>query len=648
MEPNTIQQTPMAPQVNVMNPTGVDPNAAMAQMGELSNRQLQNTLSQRQTAMQGRQMAQQGRQFNQEMAQRKQQMDAATKENELSRQHDISMENLRNTNAKSLSAIEAKTQIILERSKQAAEERRNAAALARRNGNLEEANNIEKQANDLENQVNDMEDNYLLWTSLTQGLSSDLDAENPNGFMKGVISQVQGNIESRLPNYNNAGKDIAKALIKAGKSHVVGGSRQLWTPDKSGFGGYGVRTSVAKGIMEDPNNPGYYFMVSPKQQTNIQAAKSFFSGTPVDVSLEKNKDTGAVEVVRRLKGFDSHGNPIDKEVSRDPATDETTWHATKEELIQNGFLRPEEVLPDLSEVGSAMSRFLHNQGYSIDQSTAQRIVEDLHLWSQTNDENTFDSVKTLIDGVIKQNKDKAGTDFDESSLRYEIGNFLTLLSKSAEGGGEVQSSMLEKINMERLAQGGSPIEFKTTDSPFLKGKMDILGSIAGLSDKAADAGLFGQGFRRGTLNMNGTLIPNLPEAKLLVNVGRELMGSADNVEFLKDMEQISENPMDDFAHVSPAGQKLLQSLNPSQIKFLRDAVHAQVTKHIAEHHADLNVFGTNYKGEDVRKNIRAQRQAIESMRRTRAVQANKDAPPPPAMGDIYDDVLKDVGDLYGQ
>lgn len=664
MEPNTIPQTQMAPQVNVMNPTGVDPNAAMAQMGELSNRQMQNTISQRQTALQNRQMQQQGQQHKEEMGLRREEMARASKENEANRQHDINMQSRRSADDMKRAAIESKTQIMLERSKEQARERRATAAQARRNGSLEEADKFEKEATDIENNANDMQDNLHLFTSLSEGIINNLNAENPNGFVRDMLNQVNTNIMTMLPNYSNAAKDISSGLLNAGKKSVVGGSRQLYTPDQLNMFETPINTTVGQGVMEDPNNPGHYFVVLPKYDKNGMLdtfPKEGFeklSGktTGLGKHLEKNPDSGKVEVVTT----DDSG----KEINRVPATDNTSWlgfqipqwltnsestgYATKQQLLEAGYLKQNEVLPDLNDLGNAMTNFMKNQKYEFDNSSGKRLLEDMYTWAKTKDQDTFDNVKTTIDGLVKKNKDKEGDSFDEKRFRYEIGNFMTLLGAAASGGGKVQAQMVENLNMERLSQGQSPIEFKTSDSPYLQNKTETHDILGGLVDKAADAGLFGEGFRRGTLNLNGTMLPNIPEAKLLVSIGRELMGSADNVEFLRDMEKIDENPMDDFAHVSPAGQKLLASLKPGEIKFLRDLVHSTVTKHIAEHHAKLDVFGPNYSGEAAANELRAKRQSVEALRRKAGVVGNKNAVPEPSTTDIYDDLLKETDTLYGE
>ena len=586
---NSVPTGPIDAPVNIMNPTGIDPNAAMAQMGDLSNRRNQREMANQQAGLQRQQMAQQQQQFDASQQQERNLQAAGMA-------HDKEMNRISTATAWELKRLE-----ILQRER--TEEWNRANTL----GDLERAEQLRKELIGNFRRQKDLTEKLSTITVIGSGVNKNLNPNDPaSAGAAAILKRATEQGQSYMVPMNEALREIAEALTGLGTANsrvmedpnnpgnfFVSNSRNPYSeglgqyePKIVGKGGgfFGNDFSKAEGATKN----GQEFVRLFNEQ-GLDSAVRFLEEKHPDVSrqvvLVKDPTTGSV--MTRSALVDKRNKPIvflskGSLADRDPSflgsmfdrEEAATKYASREDALKEGFASSEDFAPNFDKLGAALHKYLV-QGRKYDNNALQPgilidIIEDMYLLSTNpNAQERFTtSLSNRMKGIEKDMNDPA----EFSQFKKDLGLFFNLVEKTASQGDRVQ--LQGAMNAQAMAQGQMPFTFSDTDrTPGVATKFQNVEAVKKMVDYAKATNIFGPEFNDGIIELQDGVLPDMSEAKIAYSVLQAMSGAGDNVELLRMLKsgQLPEN----------VKQIMLKAdLGSSEQKFLTDLLQGIVVSGI--------------------------------------------------------------------
>lgn len=597
---NSVPTGPIDAPVNIMNPTGIDPNAAMAQMGDLSNRRNQRQIANQQAGLQRQQMAQQQQQFDASQQQERNLQAAGMA-------HDKEMNRISTATAWELKRLE-----ILQQERTAEWNRANTL------GDLERAEQLRKELIGNFRRQKDLTEKLSTITVIGSGVNKNLNPNDPaSAGAAAILKRATEKGQSYMVPMNEALREIAEALT-------------------------GLGTANSR-VMEDPNNPGNFFISSDRKNVGdegpsrifgipgtgggffgndfssgeaaskdgerflslfkaegLDAAVRFLEGKHPEVQkkvvLVKDSNTG--NVMTRQALVDKNNKPLvfltkpslanrDWTIAGELGFDTeagATYYRSREDAIKEGLVSGENFAPNFDKLGAALHKYLV-QGRKYDNNALQPgvlidIVEDMYLLSTNPNaqERFITSLSNRMKGIEKDMNDPA----EFSQFKKDLGLFFNLVEKTASQGDRVQ--LQSAMNAQAMAQGQMPFTFSDTDrTPGVATKFQNVEAVKKMVDYAKATNIFGPEFNDGIIELQDGVLPDMSEAKIAVSVLQAMSGAGDNVELLRMLKsgQLPEN----------VKQIMLKAdLGSSEQKFLTDLLQSIVVSGIQSAGKSLDVL----------------------------------------------------------
>lgn len=651
---NSVPTGPIDAPVNIMNPTGIEPNAAMAQMGQLSNRRNERAMANQQAGLQKQQMGLQ----QQQMAQQQRQFDASQQQERnlqaAGMNHDINMQK-----------VSLATQLKLDKLRA---DREDAIMEWRRQwamGQMAEANKHAEKASTLRKQANEVRERFASFGALSEGIKSGMDLGDPNSFFSKNISRlVTTKVQAMTAAIDPAMRRIQEALASQGvKNHR--------TIEDGATGKFFHLPRFLGASYEDAAKISADMISNRKAPFGLQ--KSLQNAEIVDEGLAQkvlNGELGAVtdyvldkkpggEVMIRSAIVDEKDNLIafldegriaprggrvmDWAGGFFSGTQESGWetqYGDKEYLLQKGYLFPQAdpstFTTDMSKMGQAASEYLVARGYDntkVDSGTLTSLMEDIHRLADIGEGNERTSLvsgmKKKIDGMSKDMSPA-----DQKELKRDLGLFLTLVEKSASGMSAVKAQA--DMNEMAVSQGRPGMKLEYTGGGQVYKQSEKL--TKGILEARELEDLFDDDFSDGVIQFGDSFLPELPESRILTGVMQQTLKAADNVELLKMLAK------GDYSALNP----ILGDLTQPQRELLINTTKALILKQISERSIDLDVIGQggvrNLK--DLENMITGLVDEEAQYDRMSKMNFTFNAPPPPKFGAMYENAIDDLNSPY--
>jgi len=434
--------------------------------------------------------------------------------------------------------------------------------LAVAQGRVEDAAQKQEEIQEFERKIADLNGKVATFGALSAGYTTDFSPTNQSAFIAHLTGAARATLQTRANAVNTSAENLKKWLIE---SNVLGG--------KSGD------------HIVDPKDPTIVWVREPGTKEG---------GTQViveDGRLMLIKPDGS----RRPTGSSSYQGQM-------------RYLGYRAEKITGGSTASGRQLPVDGGYGTLIQSHFMNSGIQIKDSEASAIVAVMNAVRMAPPDGKKLAAAALgdvVNGIVASNKDLVKSEVSAKVVRQTLGQLFELTDRLTSGDSQVKAQALTDINLTAL-QNGQPL---TTLSPMGEGsgitgaqskgegmlytkeaarkEMSELTRFLGtLPDNEGKGRLF-PGY--GTLGNLSDLVHGAPEMEVLVKVLQDVLRTPDLAGALADFTDPQGNPLNPGGNV--IAQRLLLTMKPEQVEWLKDAMSKIVNQRLAEHNVTRKEMG---------------------------------------------------------